>query len=59
MKKRYLSPESIEIVLLTEPLMNVTSGEQDGAGVGNGTAGDGNPDLHGRRRGVWGDLWCE
>ena len=59
MKKRYLSPKSIEIILFSEPLMNVLSSEQGGAGIGNGSAGDSDPELVGHRRGTWGNLWCE
>ena len=59
MKKRYSTPLTIEIELQTEPLMTAVSGEQGNSGVGSGTAGDGDPDLGSRRRGVWGDLWCE
>ena len=57
MKKIYSSPRTINIELHSEPLMNVTSGEQAGAEVGSGSAGDKYPDLSGTRRGVWGDLW--
>ena len=57
MKKIYSTPQSIKIELSSEPLMNVTSGEQTGAGVGNGNAGNNTPDLSGKRRAEWGNLW--
>lgn len=41
----------------SEVLMTITSGETDGTGTGDGEAGDEDPELIGRRRGTWGNLW--
>lgn len=57
MKKEYLEP-TIEVVeFASEVLMNLTSADTDGAGTGDGEAGDETPDFAGRRRGTWGNLW--
>lgn len=57
MKKEYMVP-TIEVVeFASEILMNITSGESGQAATGSGTAGNETPDLVGRRRGSWGDLW--
>ena len=47
--------ETIEFA--AEVLMNVTSGETDGAGIGDGSANDDDPELINHRRGVWGNRW--
>lgn len=57
MKKEYLKPTLEVVEFSSEILMNVTSGEQESAGTGDGPADDDTPDLAGRRRGSWGDLW--
>ena len=57
MKKTYVAPETVNIGLMAEPVMNVTSGEQDIAGTGSGTAGNGNRPLSSGNRGDWGNLW--
>ena len=41
----------------SEVLMNITSGEQTGAGTGDGSADDNDPELTHRRRGSWGNFW--
>ena len=57
MKKNYVSPELAELKLICEPVMNAVSGETTGAGTGNGTAGDEDPECARRGRGEWGNLW--
>ena len=57
MKKTYVAPETVNIGLMAEPVMNVTSGEQSTAGTGSGTVGDGTSDLSAGNRDVWGNLW--
>lgn len=57
MKKEYLKPALEVVEYSSEILMNVTSGEQGSTGTGDGEVGDDTPDLAGRRRGSWGDLW--
>ena len=57
MKKSYLTPESTELKLISEPIMNVISGETGGAGTGSGSAGDEDPEVTSRHRGEWGSLW--
>ena len=57
MKQTYIKP-TIEIIELdSDILMNVTSGEYTGAGVGKGEANDNDPELACRRHGTWGNLW--
>lgn len=57
LKKIYATPASVIVELETEPLMSVLSGETSGAGVGNGTTDENDPDLSRRHRGEWGNLW--
>ena len=58
MKKTYLSPETLDVKLLSEPLMNVVSGELGSAGTGEGSAGDeDSEEAAGKHRGSWGNLW--
>ncbi len=57
MKKSYLTPESTEINLISEPIMNIVSGETGSAGTGSGSAGDEDPEVAGKHRGEWGSLW--
>ena len=57
MKQTYIKPEAEVINFESEVLMNITSGEQTGAGVGNGSASDSDPELAHHRRGTWGNLW--
>ena len=58
MKKTYLSPETLDVKLLSEPLMNITSGETGSAGTGEGSAGDDDSEeAAGKHRGSWGNLW--
>ena len=54
MKQTYIAPEMETIEFAAEVLMNITSGETDGTGIGDGSADDNDPELAGRRRGVWG-----
>lgn len=57
MKKKYSPPKSMNVELISEPLMNVVSGEQTGAGTGEGSAGDETPEITAPNRGDWGSLW--
>lgn len=58
MKKKYQAPETLEVELLTEAsLMNIVVGSSTGAGTGSGSAGDEDPEVAGKRRGEWGNLW--
>ena len=57
MKQTYIAPEMETIEFAAEVLMNVTSGETDGTGIGDGSANDDDPDLTNYRRGVWGNRW--
>ena len=59
MKQNYIKPEIETIEFAAEVLMNVTSGETDGTGIGDGSANDDDPELINRhRRGVWGNRWA-
>ena len=57
MKKNYVTSETVNVGLMAEPVMNVTSGEQSNTGTGSGTAGDGTSDLSAGNRGDWGSIW--
>ena len=58
MRKAYLSPETLDVKLLSEPLMNVVSGETGNASTGEGSAGDeDSEEAAGKHRGSWGNLW--
>ena len=57
MKKKYNSPKANLVQLETEPMMIITSGEQDNVNVGDKPVGGKTPDLSGGRRGEWGNLW--
>lgn len=60
MKKEYLKPalEVVELELATLfAASTTTEGETENAGTGDRPVGDDTPDLAGRRRGSWGDLW--
>lgn len=58
MKKNEYSAPMIEVVEIAYPqLMSTVSSEQSGAGTGEGEADDSDPELGGRRRGVWGNFW--
>ena len=57
MKKNYLKPKTINVELISEPLMNAVSGEQTGAGTGSGSAGAEDPEVAAPSRGEWGNLW--
>ena len=57
MKKEYTTP-TVEVVEIAYPqLMTAVSGEQSNTGLGDGSADDNDPELAGRRRGVWGNFW--
>ena len=59
MKQTYIAPEIETIEFAAEVLMNVTSGETDGTGTGEGSANDNDPELINRlRRGMWGNRWA-
>ena len=57
MKKTYVAPEAVNIGLMAEPVMNLTSGETGSVGTGSGTAGGGNTPFSSANRGEWGNLW--
>ena len=57
MKKNYVSPETAELKLVCEPVMNVVSGETTGAGTGDGFADSDDEEGAGKSRGEWGNLW--
>ena len=56
-KQNYTKPEIETIEFASEVLMNITSGETDGTGTGEGSADDNDPELTHRRRGTWGNFW--
>lgn len=58
MKKDYITP-MIEVVQLDpeQSLMNILAGSTTGAGTGDGSAGDEDPECGTKRRGTWGNLW--
>ena len=57
MKKEYKTPELTTVQLESEPVMSTTSAEQGSATVGNKPVGGNTPDLSGKHRGEWGNLW--
>jgi hypothetical protein len=58
MKKTYRTPVTHEVELLTNvSLMNIVEGSTTGAGTGEGSAGDEDPEVAGKSRGEWGNLW--
>lgn len=58
MKKKYQAPETLEVELLTKAsLMNIVVGSTTNAGTGSGSAGDEDPEVAGKHRGEWGNLW--
>lgn len=57
MSKKYLKPEVVSIEIKSSPLMLTVSGETGNAGVGDGNAGNNTPDLSGKNRGEWGNMW--
>ena len=57
MKKKYTTPQTIVMMLATEPLMNAISGESGNSGIGSGSVGNQDPELSGRRCSEWGNLW--
>ena len=58
MRKNYQTPATQEVELLTNAsLMNIVEGSTTGAGTGEGSAGDEDPEVAGKSRGEWGNLW--
>ena len=58
MKKNYQTPATQEVELLTNAsLMNIVEGSTTGAGTDEGSAGDEDPEVAGKSRGEWGNLW--
>ena len=58
MKKNYCTPVTQEVELLTNAsFMNVVPSSTTNAGTGNGTAGDSDPEVAGKSRGEWGNVW--
>ena len=57
MRKEYKTPELTTVQLESEPVMSTTSAEQGSANVGNKPVGGNTPDLSGKHRGEWGNLW--
>lgn len=57
MSKKYLKPDVVSVEIKSSPLMLTVSGETGNAGVGDGNAGDNTPDLSGKNRGEWGNMW--
>lgn len=62
-KKKYVTPCMALIELECSSIIAYSSGavegETDEVGTGNGSADDSDPDLAGRYRGVWGNLWAD
>lgn len=56
-KQDYIKPETEILEFASELLMLTASGETDGAGTGDGSADDSDPELSNYRRGVWGNRW--
>lgn len=58
MKKNYVTPslETIEI-LGKDAIMNVISNETVGAGTGEGSSNDQDPDLSRKLGGSWSNVW--
>ena len=58
MKKNYQTPEIQNVELLTNAsLMNIVEGSTTGAGTGYGQVGNETPEIAGKGRGEWGNLW--
>ena len=57
MREEYKSPVAESVLLEAEPVMITASAEQGNAGVGNKPVGGNTPDLSGKHRGEWGNLW--
>ncbi len=57
LKQTYMKPDMEAVAFESEVLMNITSSEQTGAGTGDGSADDNDPELISRRRGMWGNFW--
>lgn len=60
-KKEYLEPTmeitEMELSSIIATSNGTTEGESGQVGIGSGQVGNETPDLVGRRRGSWGDLW--
>lgn len=57
MSKKYLKPQVVCVELVSSPLMLTMSNETGNAGVGDGSAGDGTPDLVGINYNDWDNIW--
>lgn len=61
MKKKYMKPVMEMAEMGLSSIIAISNGTVEGESVQAGTVsdqvGDGTPDLVGRRRGAWGDLW--
>ena len=57
MSKKNFKPEVVSVEFVSSPLMLIVSVETGGVGTGGGTAGDEHPDLAGKNRGEWGNMW--
>ena len=57
MKKNYVKPEAMNVEMELSPVMTSVSGETGNAGVGDGNTGNNTPDLSGKNRGEWGNMW--
>ena len=55
MKKKYVTPEAMDVEMALSPVMTAVSREQDSAGTGEGFANG--PGLSAGNRGDWGNLW--
>ena len=57
MKREYKKPTAFAVQLETEVIMTTASAEQGSANVGTRPVGDNTPDLSGKHRREWGNLW--
>ena len=58
MKKNYLEPKVEYVKLIVGPIMQIVQGSRfDGPGTGSGEAPDESPEIIGKNRGEWGNLW--
>ena len=57
MKREYKKPSAFAVQLETDVIMTTASAEQGSANVGNRPVGGNTPDLSGKHRGEWGNLW--
>ena len=57
MKREYKKPTVFAVQLETEVIMTTASAEQGSANVGNRLVGYNTPDLSGKHRSEWENLW--